>query len=160
MSNKNTAKEWQKGWYQIHVGDTEIAVRTKRNGKVYETLTLCHPDDEFSLSEGVKIAMKRLEEAINPDVIMVGDKVKIKDVSEHYSLDAEWVKNNVTNLNDIAKWRYGVETDDNGDVYRHVFTVKYIGDSVCGKLAFVCDDKFEMYGNYLMPISALEKINE
>lgn len=29
MLDKNMAKEWQKGWYQIRVDDTEIAVRTK-----------------------------------------------------------------------------------------------------------------------------------
>lgn len=102
--------------------------------------------------------MKRLEEVINPDVIKVGDKVRIKDISEHYSLAVKWVMDNVTNLNDIAKWRYGVE-EDLANVYNHMFTVRHIGYYHCEHLAFVCDD-VDFSGNYLMPISALEKINE
>lgn len=155
MSNKNTAKEWQKGWYQIHVGDTEIAVRTKRNGKVYETLTLCHPDDEFSLSEGVKIAMERLEQVINPNVIRIGDKVKIKDTGGMYCNYTQWVVDNVTNIEDVAHWQY----DQNNCNMTSKYIVKYIGvnEFTEERMAYIMEIHTDRC--YLFHIDELEKIN-
>lgn len=156
MSNKNMAKEWQKGWYQIHVGDTEIAVRTKRNGKVHESYVKCHPNDEFSLSEGVKIAMKRLEQSINPNAIRVGDKVRLKNGDGMYCCHMQWVVDNVTDIRDVARWQYNNTFCD----IHHKYLVKYIGLNECTNEMIAYITEVGIDRGYLFSLNALEKINE
>lgn len=159
MSKKNMAKEWQKGWYQIHVDGNKVSVRTKRNGKVYECYADDHPDDEFNLSEGVKIAMERLEDVINPDVIRVGDKVRIKDFTKIYTCYKEWVISNVVNVDDIAKWQYHGKSNS-VERYHNAYNVKYIEAWEKGsfnKLAFI--ENISCGVCYLYDLNALEKIN-
>lgn len=159
MSNKNMAKEWQRGWYQIHVGDTEITVRTKRNGVVWERYAKCHPDDEFSLSEGVKIAIERLEQAINPDAIKVGDKVKIESLGGIYHSYYDWIAKNVTDVKDAACWVYSPEFPICPNI-NHKYCVKHIAPhgSQNTTLAFIMDCNY--LRGYVYDINALEKINE
>lgn len=90
MSNK--AKDWQQGYYTVFVDGKTIAVSKKvEAGKnelgfpTYKAVTAtsqCSPEDEFSLSMGVALAMDRLNEKIKPKDIQVGDTVKIIDSSK------------------------------------------------------------------------------
>lgn len=112
----NQAKDWQKGYYTVLVDNTTLAVSKKVKTGVdgcgfptYKTVTAtarCSPEDEFSLSMGVALAMDRLSKKLN-DSIEIGDKVKIVDkesVSAYYPI---WVSKHVSNLMDIARYAYG-----------------------------------------------------
>lgn len=162
MLNKNMAKEWQKGWYRGFVGfgdGNEVVVRTTRGGKTYEGFAKCCPDDEFSLSEGMKIAMARLEEVIypnTPNTIKVGDRVRIKLLDGMYCGYTQWIIDNVTDPRDIAVWQYDNAHCD----IAHKYLVKYIGLNkyTDEMLAYITEIGFGR--GYLFNLNSLEKIDE
>lgn len=159
MSDKNMAKEWQRGWYQVNVCGNSVRVSTMHNGKRYAEFSHCHPDDGFSLSEGVKIAMERLEQAINPDAIKVGDRAKIKSLGGIYHSYYDWIAKNVTDVKDAACWVYSPELPICPNI-NHKYCVKYIAPhgSQNTTLAFIMDCNY--LRGYVYDINALEKINE
>lgn len=117
----------------------------------------CHPDDDFDLSEGVKIAMERLEQLISPDVIHVGDLVNFRHVnidSYCYGTYISWVVKNVKNPEHIARWQFDTKCKDAYDNY----VVRYIAPHGTNgeTLAFI--ENCENCKCYLVSVFALEKI--
>ena len=120
----NQAKDWQKGYYTILVdGKTLVVSKKVKTGKneygfpTYKHVTAtsqCAPEDDFSLSMGVALAMDRLSKKLDKDKIEVGDKVKIKDYSLSYTTYVDWIAKNVDNVKLAACYAYETipEQDD------------------------------------------------
>ena len=106
----NLAKDWQTGTYVVSVYNNRVKVsRPKQgNGKPFvEAEAKCDPEDEFSLSMGVALAMDRLSKELSKNKIEVGDKVKIKDISKVYPIYISWLTKNLYGVGDIARYAYG-----------------------------------------------------
>ena len=114
----NQAKDWQKGYYTVLVDGKTIAVSKKvKTGKnelgfpTFKTATAtahCAPEDDFSLSMGVALAMDRLNkqlESANKE-IKVGDRVLITDPTKAYTTDVEWVVKHIQDSIQVAIYRY------------------------------------------------------
>ena len=123
----NQAKDWQKGYYTVFVDGKTIAVSKKvKVGKnelglpFFKTATAtsrCAPEDEFSLSMGVALAMDRLSKELGKDKIEVGDKVKIKNRDLSYTTYASWIKKNIDDVGLAACFVYGQIPYEDDAVY-------------------------------------------
>lgn len=123
----NQAKDWQKGYYTVLVDGKTIAVSKKvKTGKnelgfpTFKTVTAtaqCSPEDEFSLSMGVALAMDRLSKELGKDKIEVGDKVRIKNNSLSYTTYASWIKKNIDDVGLAACFVYGQIPYEDDAVY-------------------------------------------
>lgn len=113
----NLAKDWQEGSYTVLVKGKHILVQ-KRVGigknsyglPISKTMTAhacCSPEDEFSLSMGVALAMDRLNKELSKGKIEVGDKVKIKNSGLSYSTYTTWINKNINNVGLAACYVYG-----------------------------------------------------
>lgn len=174
MSNK--AKDWQNGEYTIRVQGKRVeasaVLNVSKNGclafKRYSATAHCAPEDEFSLSIGVALAMDRLSKQLN-EGIKVGDKVKIKDYGLSYTTYVDWIKKNVNDIGLAACYAY--ETiPENGDT---VYVVKAIApwgtkyEEDKGKMLAYIQEYFVYNGKvgtnqpcYLMRVDGLEKVYE
>lgn len=166
MSNR--ARDWQKGYYTVLVDGKTIAVSKKvKTGKnelgfpTFKTVTAasqCSPEDEFSLSMGVALAIDRLNEKIKPKDIQVGDTVKIIDFSECYTTLKEWVAKNVTDITKAIKYAYSCVPGETE--LAKTFKVLYIATDVFNnKLAYIESEFFEK-ACYLIDIKGLKKVTE
>lgn len=174
----NQAKDWQKGYYTVFVDGKTTAVSKKvKTGKnelgfpTFKTVTAtsqCDPEDEFSLSMGVALAMDRLNKELGKDKIEVGDKVKIKDGLLSYPTPIRWIKKNLDNIELAACFAYGQIPSEDDTVY----VVKVIApgydaseEDENNRLAYV-QRYFEFFGGnvsdnevcYLINIDGLEKV--
>ena len=123
----NQAKDWQKGYYTVLVDGKTIAVSKKvKTGKneygfpTYKHITVtsqCAPEDEFSLSMGVALAMDRLNKELGKDKIEVGDKVRIKDGLLSYTAPIRWIKKNLDSVELAVCFAYGQIPDEDDTVY-------------------------------------------
>lgn len=112
----NQAKDWQVGYYTVMVDGKTIAVSKKvKTGKnergfpTFKAVTVtsrCAPEDEFSLSMGVALAMDRLSKELGKDKIEVGDKVRIKDAGLSYPTHIDWIKKNINDVGLAACFDY------------------------------------------------------
>lgn len=114
----NQAKDWQKGYYTILVdGKTLVVSKKVKTGKneygfpTYKHVTAtsqCAPEDEFSLSMGVALAMDRLNKKLSEefDGIKVGDKVRIKDCVLSYTTYVDWITKNVDDVKLVTCYAY------------------------------------------------------
>lgn len=169
----NQAKNWQEGIYNIYVkGNYVEAVKgyiEEVNGRAYykkrSVEVRCAPEDEFSLSLGVALAMDKLSKELGKDKIEVGDKVKIKDSSLSYPSCTCWIKKNIDDVGLAACFAYNQIPHEDGAVYVvkviASWSTEYEGDK---KLAYV--QKYSVYNNgkvsdnevcYLMEVDGLEK---
>ena len=174
MSDK--AKYWQEGVYSIHVKGNSVEavkVRTERvDGCTYynkkSAEARCAPEDEFSLSMGVALAMDRLNKELGKDKIEVGDKVKIKNGLLSYTTPIRWIKKNLDNVELAACFAYGQIPNEDDTVY----VVKVIApgynaskEDKNNRLAYV-QRYFKFFGGevsdnescYLIDIDGLEKV--
>jgi hypothetical protein len=106
----NLAKDWQTGTYVISVYNNRVKVsRPKQgNGKPFvEAEARCAPEDEFSLSMGMALAMARLNEELSKNKIEVGDKVKIKKCGLSYTTYSRWIKKNIDDVGLAACYVFG-----------------------------------------------------
>lgn len=111
----NLAKDWQEGSYTVRVTGNLVEASKVYKDKVdghtcYKKSSAqakCDPEDEFSLSMGVALAMDRLNKELGKDKIEVGDKVKIKDWGLSYSTYLRWIKKNLDNVELAACFVYG-----------------------------------------------------
>lgn len=106
----NLAKDWQTGTYVISVYNNRVKVsRPKQgNGKPFvEAEARCAPEDEFSLSMGVALAMDRLSKELGKGKIEVGDKVKIKKCGLSYTTYSRWIKKNIDDVGLAACYVFG-----------------------------------------------------
>lgn len=102
----NLAKDWQEGSYTVRVTgklvEASKVYKDKVDGhicyKKSSAQAKCDPEDEFSLSMGVALAMDRLNKELGKDKIEVGDKVKIKDADLCYLIYIDWIKKNIDDV--------------------------------------------------------------
>lgn len=165
----NLAKDWQTGTYVVSVYNNRVKVsRPKQgNGKPFvEAEARCAPEDEFSLSMGMALAMARLNKELSKNKIEVGDKVKIVNSGLSYTSYTDWIKKNINDVGLAACFVYGQIPDEDDTVY----VVKAIASwdtmyDVDKKLAYV--QEYLVYSGgrvsdneacYLMEVDGLEKV--
>ena len=170
----NLAKSWQEGSYTVRVtGNLVEASKVYKDTvdghicyKKSSAQAKCDPEDEFSLSMGVALAMDRLNKELGKDKIEVGDKVKIKDNGLSYTTYASWIKKNINDVGLAAYFAYGQIPDKDDTVY----VVKAIAPwdtryDVDKKLAYV--QEYFVYSDgkisddeacYLIEVDGLEKV--
>ena len=175
----NQAKDWQKGYYTVLVDGKTIAVQKKvKTGMdscgfpTFKTVigtAQCAPEDEFSLSMGVALAMDRLNKQLseaNDKTIKVGDKVKIKNCGLSYTTYVNWIVKNVGNVKLATCYAYATipEQDDTEYIVK---AIAPWGNEDSPKLAYV--QRYFVYYNgkisdsepcFLMRIDGLEKVYE
>ena len=121
----NLAKSWQEGSYTVRVTGNLVEASKVYKGEVdghicYKKSSAqakCDPEDEFSLSMGVALAMDRLNKELGKDKIEVGDKVKIKDNGLSYTTYASWIKKNINDVGLAAYFAYGQIPNEDDTVY-------------------------------------------
>lgn len=169
----NQAKNWQEGSYTVRVTGNLVEAskvyKDKVDGHVcYKKSSAqakCDPEDEFSLSMGVALAMDRLSKELSKNKIEVGDKVKIKDIGFSCPTFVDWIKRNIGNVKLAACFAYGQ--------YPKVVNIEYIVKAIapwgvgCNKdklLAYVQQYVYD-YGTisnnqpcYLIEVDGLEKV--
>lgn len=144
----NQAKDWQEGEYSVRVKGNTVMVGTIRyekmkgpygnylgDKKIIATAK-CAPEDEFSLSMGVALAMDRLNKELSKGKIEVGDKVKIVNSGLSYTTYAGWIKKNINDVGLAACYSFGQIPKEDDTVY----IVKAIApwdNNVDEKLAYV-----------------------
>ena len=121
----NLAKDWQEGSYTVRVTGNLVEAskvyKDKVNGHVCYKKSFaqakCNPEDEFSLSMGVALAMDRLNKELGKDKIEVGDKVKIKNRDLSYTTYTSWIKKNIDDVGLAACFVYGQIPYEDDAVY-------------------------------------------
>lgn len=170
----NLAKDWQEGSYTVRVtGNLVEASKVRKDTadghvcyKKSSAQAKCDPEDEFSLSMGVALAMDRLSKELGKGKIEVGDKVKIKDGGLSYSTYLRWIKKNLDNVELAACFVYGQcpKLDETEYIVKAIapWDVEHGGGKM---LAYV--QKYFVYNDgkvddnepcYLMTIDGLEKV--
>lgn len=116
----NLAKDWQEGGYNVYVKDREVEVSAIRPvtknylscasniHKRYVATARCAPEDEFSLSMGVALAMDRLNKQLESEnkEIKVGDRVQIVSPDKAYTTFTSWVARHVHDGTMVAMYKY------------------------------------------------------
>lgn len=174
----NQAKDWQEGDYSIRVTGNTVTAGTIRyekmkgpcgnylgNKKIIATAK-CDPEDDFSLSMGVALAIDRLNKELNKGKIWTGDKVRIKRSGLSYTTYVRWIKKNIDNVGLAACFAYGQlpSGDDTIYVIKAIapWGAGYEGDKM---LAYV--QKYFAFSNskvndnepcYLIEVDGLEKV--
>lgn len=121
----NQAKNWQEGSYTVRVTGNLVEASKVYKDKVdghicYKKSSAqakCDPEDEFSLSMGVALAMDRLSKELGKDRIKVGDKVKIKNNGLSYTTYARWIKKNIDDVGLAACYSFGQTPKEDDTVY-------------------------------------------
>lgn len=155
----NLAKDWQTGTYVVSVYNNRVKVsRPKQgNGKPFvEAEARCAPEDEFSLSMGMALAMARLNKELSKNKIEVGDKVKIKDISKVYPTYISWLTKNLYSVSDIARYAYGCRPFL--DEFYRILVIAPHSLNNNKKLAYI--EPFESVTKpcYLIEVDGLEKV--
>ena len=174
----NQANDWQEGSYTVRVmGNLVEASKVYKDTvdghicyKKSSAQAKCDPEDEFSLSMGVALAMDRLNKELGKDKIEVGDKVKIVNSGLSYTTYAPWIKKNINDVGLAACFAYSRIPKEDDTVY----VVKAIApwgteheEDKDKKLAYV--QQYFKFSNdkisdnevcYLMRIDGLEKVYE
>lgn len=155
----NLAKDWQTGTYVVSVYNNRVKVSRPKQGNdkpFVEAEARCAPEDEFSLSMGMALAMARLNKELSKNKIEVGDKVKIKDISKVYSTYISWLTKNLYGVGDIARYAYGCRPFLD-EFYRILVIAPHSLDNN-KKLAYI--EPFESVTKpcYLIEVDGLEKV--
>lgn len=165
----NLAKDWQTGTYIVSVYNNRVKVARPKQGHnepFVEAEAKCDPEDEFSLSMGVALAVDRLNKELGKDKIKVGDKVRIKNSGLSYTSYIDWIKKNINDVGLAACFVYDQIPDKDDTVY----VVKAIAPwgtryGVDKKLAYV--QEYFVYTDgkisddeacYLIEVNGLEKV--
>lgn len=157
----NLAKDWQEGSYTVRVKDGEVEVSTILTcasdvHKKYVATARCAPEDEFSLSMGVALAMDRLNKELSKDKIEVGDKVRIKNNSLIYRVYVDWVIKNVHDITEVARYAYNSNPDTN-----YTYKVIAVAPHSAGNrknLAYIKKIDGSVSPCYLINVNGLEKV--
>lgn len=170
----NQAKDWQEGSYTVRVtGNLVEASKVHKDTvdghvcyKKSSAQAKCDPDDEFSLSMGVALAMDRLNKELNKGKIWTGDKVRIKRSGLSYITYARWIKKNIDDMGLATCFAYDQVPKADGTEYIVKAIAPWGTEYVGGKmLAYV--QKYFVYNNgeisdnkvcYLIEIKGLEKV--
>ena len=170
----NLAKDWQEGSYTVRVTGNLVEASKVYKDKVdghicYKKSSAqakCDPEDEFSLSMGVALAMDRLNKELGKDKIEVGDKVKIKNCGMSYTTYVSWIKKNIDDVGLATCFVYGKIPYEDDAVYVvkaiAPWNIKYEDGKM---LAYV--QKYFVFSNgkvddnepcYLISLDGLEKV--
>lgn len=168
----NLAKDWQEGSYTVRVtGNLVEASKVHKDVvdgyvcyKKSSAQAKCAPEDEFSLSMGVALAIDRLSKELSKDKIEVGDKVKIVNKGSVYTTYTDWVVDNVPDPRMVACFAYGQAPKEDDTVY----VVKAIaphGEAWEKNVAYVQKYSEYYFGTvntnqpcYLINVDGLEKV--
>lgn len=155
----NLAKDWQTGTYVVSVYNNRVKVSRPKQGNdkpFVEAEARCAPEDEFSLSMGMALAMARLNKELSKNKIEVGDKVKIKDISKVYPTYISWLTKNLYGVGDIARYAYGCRPFLD-EFYRILVIAPHSLDNN-KKLAYI--EPFESVTKpcYLIEVDGLEQV--
>lgn len=165
----NLAKDWQTGTYVVSVYNNRVKISRPKQGHdkpFVEAEAKCDPEDEFSLSMGVALAMDRLNKELGKDKIEVGDKVKIKNACLSYPTYARWIKKNIDDVGLVTCFAYGQTPKADGTEYIVKAIAPWGVEYVGGKM-LVYVQKYFVFNNgkvddnkpcYLMAIDGLEKV--
>lgn len=170
----NLAKDWQEGSYTVRVmGNLVEASKVYKDTvdghicyKKSSAQAKCDPEDEFSLSMGVALAMDRLNKALGKDKIGVGDKVKIVNSSLSYTSCIDWIKKNINDVGLAACFVYGQIPDKDDTVYV-VKAIAPLGTWYDVNKMLVYVQKYLVFSNgkvdnnepcYLIEVDGLEKV--
>lgn len=172
----NQAKDWQEGSYTVHVIGNVVEVvaskayKDKVDGhisfKMSSAQAECSPGDEFSLSEGVALAMDKLNKELSKGKIEVGDKVRIKNCSLSYLTYVDWIAENVNDIKLAACYDYNVIPKMNGEEYIVKAVAPYENGSnkmlayIQHYYKFITDKVSNNEPCYLMRVDGLEKVYE
>ena len=170
----NQANDWQEGSYTVRVMGNLVEA-----SKVYKDMVdghicykkssaqaKCDPEDEFSLSMGVALAMDRLNKELDKDKIEVGDKVKIKNNGLSYTTYASWIKKNINDVGLAAYFAYGQIPNEDDTVYV-VKAIAPLGTWYDVNKMLVYVQKYFVFSNgkvdnnepcYLIEVDGLEKV--
>ena len=164
----NQAKDWQTGTYVVSVYNNRVKVSRPKQGRdkpFVEAEAKCGPEDEFSLSMGVALAMDRLNKELGKDKIEVGDKVKIVSKGFVYTTYVDWVVDNVPDPRMAACFVYGQIPNEDDTVYVVKAIAPYGGVWKTKKLAYVQKYSEYYFGTvntnqpcYLIDVNGLEKV--
>lgn len=116
----NLAKDLQEGCYIVYVKNEEVEVSAIRPvtknylscvsdvHKKYVATARCAPEDEFSLSMGVALAMDKLNKQLESEnkEIKVGDRVQIVSSNKAYTAFSTWVARHVHDGTMVAMYKY------------------------------------------------------
>lgn len=109
----NQAKDWQEGTYVVRVFKNIVDISRPKQGaknlsEFVEAEAKCAPEDEFSLSMGVALAMDRLNEQLKSanKEIKVGDRVQIVSPDKAYTIFTSWVTRHVHDGTMVAMYKY------------------------------------------------------
>lgn len=170
----NLAKDWQEGSYTVRVtGNLVEASKVYKDTvdgyicyKKSSAQAKCDPEDEFSLSMGVALAVDRLNKELNKGKIWVGDKVRIKRSGLSYTTYASWIKKNIDDMDLATCFAYGQIPYEDDAVYVvkaiAPWNIKYERSKM---LAYV--QKYFVFSNgkvddnepcYLIEVDGLEKV--
>lgn len=161
----NQAKDWQEGSYTVRVMGNLVEASKVYKDKVdghicYKKSSAqakCDPEDEFSLSMGVALAMDRLNKNLN-QYIKVGDKVKITSIKKIYRTYSDWVVDNVKNNKTIAEFAYNsIPCIYDNNNYK-VIAIAPHGDNKNITLAYIQNTSDFTHPCYLIDINGLEKV--
>lgn len=104
MDNKNMAPEYLEGDYRLTIKDSSTLVVSDDDGN--SAVAKCHPDDEFDIGAGVRVAMEKLK---GPN-FKIGDRVKITNSEKSYTtLSFATLSKFIDDIDYIVKYRWGVE---------------------------------------------------
>ena len=170
----NQANDWQEGSYTVRVmGNLVEASKVYKDTvdghicyKKSSAQVKCGPEDEFSLSMGVALAMDRLSKELGKDKIEVGDKVKIKNNGLSYTTHASWIKKNINDVGLAAYFAYGQIPNEDDTVYV-VKAIAPLGTWYDVNKMLVYVQKYFVFSNgkvdnnepcYLIEVDGLEKV--
>ena len=163
----NLAKDWQEGSYTVRVtGNLVEASKVHKDTvdghvcyKKSSAQAKCDPEDEFSLSMGVALAMDRLNKQLaemNDKIIKIGDKVKIKNAGLIYDGYAAWVSKNVHDIKEVARYAYRGNPDTDC-VYEVIAIAPHSAESR-ENLAYIKEIDGLFFPCYLISLTGLEKV--
>lgn len=170
----NLAKDWQEGSYTVRVtGNLVEASKVYKEEvdghicyKKNSAQAKCDPEDEFSLSMGVALAMDRLSKELGKGKIEVGDKVKIKNNGLSYTTCARWIKKNIDDVGLVACYSFGQTPKEDNTVYI-VKAIAPLGIEHEGGEMLAYVQKYFIFSNgkvddnkpcYLIRVDGLEKV--
>ena len=168
----NLAKDWQEGSYTVRVtGNLVEASKVYKEEvdghicyKKNSAQAKCDPEDEFSLSMGVALAMDRLSKELGKSKIEVGDKVKIKNYSLSYTTYVDWIAKNVNDIKLAACYDYNTLPKMGGEEYIVKAVAPWENDSnnmlayIQRYYKFITDKVSDNQPCYLVRINGLEKV--
>ena len=170
----NQANDWQEGSYTVRVmGNLVEASKVYKDTvdghicyKKSSAQVKCGPEDEFSLSMGVALAMDRLSKELGKDKIEVGDKVKIVNSGLSYTSYTDWIKKNISDVGLAAYFAYGQIPNEDDTVYV-VKAIAPLGTWYDVNKMLVYVQKYFVFSNgkvdnnepcYLIEVDGLEKV--